>query len=537
MLIILTVIVLICVAVAYLAYDYWNSYESFVSETPYSEGKHAFDNVHMNKDYFYEYLPSYSRKLLKFIQSEIDSAVKTNPEKDSTDTTEVTFSSELQKNEDIKKKYVVGENNVIMASTKLGIYLNVEKNFGVSTEFDEAPYLKTSSNITRNQFVDAIINNYFQNYMIVNALDSYFVGRMSMFNIMKNTSDSEMGDDDAVVSEASSILQMVRKYISLNPGAVKEKIPSFSMTRVHQSIQDRLEAKAEYMFRLMSEVDITKPDVIDNKSAELEKLAIKAEDIQLSLKSDSKALKQVQSYKYPFMVALFRSFIMEGGSAPELVMRRNKNGEYVYFASRTGVSASGVNNQTVIPVTGDNYTPNALVRIGETGHDAYKTRLGQAFVIMMKNLNANNVMGTVCNKNGLVLGEKLNCSHYNADVKDVELVKRMVYYVFGMYSDAQAKSYIDTELKKLREFNSDKEEDWMVSYRNKGLLNTDEMNMLNGVDHRLNFIGPYTSSLRCVIGNLKSGITNETSNIRQELSLLNNESGDEPESFDNYSYL
>ena len=86
----------------------------------------------------------------------------------------------------------------------------------------------------------------------------------------------------------------------------------------------------------------------------------------------------------------------------------------------------------------------------------------------------------------------------------------MVYYILGFYYDANTKTMIERELVNLRNLSDNNTTELSESYIKGGLLDTDEMVLLNGVDHRLNFIGPYTAALRATISTV-AGVSGNSS--------------------------
>jgi hypothetical protein len=70
-----------------------------------------------------------------------------------------------------------------MTSTKVSVFLDVDSYFNVDTKFAANKYTTTSTGASRSEFVTALIQKFFQNYMVVNALDAYNAGVMPVYTI------------------------------------------------------------------------------------------------------------------------------------------------------------------------------------------------------------------------------------------------------------------------------------------------------------------------------------------------------------------
>lgn len=79
--------------------------------------------------------------------------------------------------------------------------------------------------------------------MVVNAIEAYKSGAMPVYQVLSTTRTL---DDDLLMNEASIILSLLRDALRIVN--VNESIPDFSMTRIYASAQDRLEAKASFLF-------------------------------------------------------------------------------------------------------------------------------------------------------------------------------------------------------------------------------------------------------------------------------------------------
>lgn len=128
------------------------------------------------------------------------------------------------------------KDNTIMTSTSLAIFLGMEDEVSLKqglVDFAPNVYTTTATGKSKPEFVNHLIRRYFQNYMTVNALDSYRAGAMPLFSLISST---DTKDDDTVVMEAYVVLDMMRKASQAFVGQITEAIPSFSMSRQYMSV-------------------------------------------------------------------------------------------------------------------------------------------------------------------------------------------------------------------------------------------------------------------------------------------------------------
>ena len=117
--------------------------------------------------------------------------------------------------------------------------------------------------------------------------------------------------------------------------------------------------------------------------------------------------------------------------------------------------------------------------------------------------------------------EKQHCSKYWNSTNDIKLVERMVYYVMGTYKESNSKQIIEKDLQELMNLSQNQTGNLSLTYINKGFFNTDELVLLNGTEHRSNFVGPYTACLRLLLSKLPGVSGNAT--LREDLMLFNND--------------
>ena len=498
----------------WVSYTRTNLMESFSSR--FSAGSGSYDsNDVIQKDYFFQLVPDISIKLILEINDELNSSSK--KESEGTASEPMTFSEELNARNDMKQRYMV--NGGIPPSTILSLFLGNETNFNIKldTTFATNEYATTSTGKSREEFVNHIISKYFQNFNLVNALDGYRLGMMPTYSI---TNASGMIDKDTLVNQASLILQIIRSYKNTHSDKEIDDIPSFSMSRVFQSTQDRLESKCALLFKLITDVDITNVDTWKSSVVDLEDKDYYSEDVKTSVSEKTKALEQTQGYVQPFMVALMRNLLDKTGLTPTTQSLVDTDGLLVYNASRTGVSKTNgtITQYDRIPLpTG--YVPNTLKLLGDVEPIAFKNRFRDMMFILLKNLRSPYVSQvTQCLDNSIE--EKQHCSKYWESRDDIALTERMVYYLMGIYKDSSSKKVIEQDIKNLKDLAEDNVSDVTFEYVKKGFFTTDELVLLNGLEHRTNFIGPYTSCLRLIISRLPSITGGSNATMREDLMLI-----------------
>lgn len=510
---ILLLSIVILVALYTIGFHIWKRYESF---SDFSIGKSP-PIAGISPEYFYAFLPTLAREMMEYIEKEIDGSPKKHG--DVANEAVKTFHSALMDNTQVKQKYMDTKHNIIMTSTKLAIFLGMEDQIGLkqgNAKFASALYVSTSSGASKIEFINHMIRRYFQNYMTVNALDAYRAGVMPLFSVIR-TIDTK--DDDTLVSEASIVLDMMRKASQTYIGGITETIPSFSMSRQYMSVQDRLEAKAYTLFQLIQSVDITKIETLRGLS-EVESIH---ESTSKARTTKQTALEQVQSYTSPFLVALMRSLTETTRLTPSPSLRFDKDGMIVSFASKTGVSAPGTSLYSIqnVNTLGSGYVPNALILLSDTEEDAYKDRLRNMFAILMKRLQAKDLVQNMCETNQLSDSGVQNCSRISTTVDDSELVSELVYYLMGFYKKNTTKGMIEKEMSDLMALSKNNLKGLSDDYIKAGLFTTDELILLNHGDHRLHFVGPYTACLRHVISHVAS-ISGQAT-LREDLILFDDE--------------
>lgn len=507
---ILFVIIALCL---YGIHEYqylMNVKEDFASQKTFTQG-----STGQHKDYFYQFLPDISHSIRKEIENELNTAPNTHGDDIKN------FGNALEENKSVQTEYQDPKRNLIMTSTKLAIFLGVENEFNIQTNFAYNAFSKTSSGKTRLEFVNHLIRTYFQNFMVVNALRAYNSGNLPIFSVISHTSKDVL-DDDSVVNEATLCMYILQAYAKENSGLEIEEIPSFSMSRVYQSTQDRLEAKASYIFLLMRQVDIAQPNYLRTHTSEMAKLAMN-EETKEALKTKAQALEQVASYRHPFLVALCRALIETRRKTPASSTRRTSSGSLIPFASRSGVSSDTVASNQVVGVNtlGSGYVPNVLTLLGDKETSSFKQRVRNAFAIMLKRVKAQSAIhATKCSTHlnmGLNDGHQ-SCTVFTPDKDDSDLVEELVYYIFGLYKYNRTKKMIANELMDLKSLSQNQTDGLGKDFQNMGLFQTDELIQLNNVDHRMNFIGPYTAVLRMCISSLKGISGNAT--LREDLLLF-----------------
>lgn len=518
-----SIILLIILAVIILLILYGHHLVSYSKElkesftTSFSQGSESLIKGEAY-DYYYQFLPSVANDMMEYINKELDSA--SNQKTDKAIESTRTFDVALKNDKSVTTKYMGDRGtvqNVIMPSTKLAIFLDIESYFDMNVQFPSDQYTKTASGMSRADFVTSLIRKYFQNFMTVNALDAYRAGVMPVYSIISSTRTQ---DDDTLVAEASVVLEMVRKAQSLMSADIKEDIPQFTLSRVYASVQDRLEAKAALLFRLLSDVDITNDNTLKANTS-LDKNSI-SDTTKVAKKNKVQALEQTKSYQDPFLVCLLRSVIETARVAPAPSVRYNSTGQLIQFASRTGVSSANVSNYEVenVNTLGSGYTPNTLVLLGDTETAMYKERLRNVIAIMMKKLQAQEGAQTMCSTSNMT-PSKQHCTTFTPSSEDSSLAEELVYYLFGFYKKATTKDMIAKEIGDLKSLSQNDTTKLSEDYIKAGFFTTDELIMLNNTDHRLHFIGPYTSCLRLLLSKV-TGISGNAT-LREDLMLLNNE--------------
>lgn len=78
----------------------------------------------------------------------------------------------------------------------------------------------------------------------------------------------------------------------------------------------------------------------------------------------------------------------------------------------------------------------------------------------------------------------------------------MLYYLFGFYYKQTTESTIKKTVANLQQLAKNDLSGLSKDFINAGLFDTDELVLLNNVDNRLHFVGPYTACLRCLLMNL-----------------------------------
>ena len=129
--------------------------------------------------------------------------------------------------------------------------------------------------------------------------------------------------------------------------------------------------------------------------------------------------------------------------------------------------------------------------------------------------------------------EKQHCSQYYTSNEDSELAEILVHYVMGIYKDGTTKQMIEGHMQNLKNLAEANTKDLSLEYINKGLFTTEELILLNNINHRSNFIGPYTACLRLLISTLPGVSGNAT--LREDLMLFNYERS--TETFENENQL
>ena len=511
--------------------------EEYSNYIAFSQGSQDILNG-TKQDYFYQLVPLISKQLLMDVNEELDRAEKTQ-EGQAAVNEPITFTTELQSNTDIKTKYIDSSRNLILPSTKLAIFLGLESYFNINGTYASNQYANTSTGKSKTDLVNHLIKKYFQNFNLVNALDAYTYGILPVYPITSSTNDL---DQDTLVSEGALILAIIRQMKKTHSDLPIEKIPSFSASRVYQSTQDRLEAKCSLLFRLINNVSITKADnfktLITNNQLNTIKTNDVSQDTKMSLNLKLKALEQTQAYREAFIVALMRSINEKTGTKTDLATMKDSSNDLTYFASRTGVSSNQVSNYEVVPASqmGSGYVPNTMTLLGDTEPIPYKQRLRDAISILMKNVSTANSHGvTQCSSS--VMNEQQHCSTYSNSREDSDLAEHLVYYVMGIYKDGKSKGLIEAEAQKLKSLSQNDTTKLSEQYIKQGLFTTDELVILNNIEHRSNFVGPYTASMRHLISNL-SGVSGNAT-LREDLVLFDNETQGESsiEAFEDFATL
>jgi len=107
----------------------------------------------------------------------------------------------------------------------------------------------------------------------------------------------------------------------------------------------------------------------------------------------------------------------------------------------------------------------------------------------------------------------------------------------GIYKDGKSKGLIEAEAQKLKSLSQNDTTKLSEQYIKQGLFTTDELVILNNIEHRSNFVGPYTASMRHLISNL-SGVSGNAT-LREDLVLFDNETQGESsiEAFEDFAPL
>jgi hypothetical protein len=119
------------------------------------------------------------------------------------------------------------------------------------------------------------------------------------------------------------------------------------------------------------------------------------------------------------------------------------------------------------------------------------------------------------------MDEQQHCSTYSVSREDSELAEHLVHYVMGLYKDGKSKQLIEAEAQNLKSLSQNDTTKLSEQYIKKGLFTTEELVILNNIEHRSNFVGPYTASMRHLISNLAGVSGNAT--LREDLVLFDNE--------------
>lgn len=82
---------------------------------------------------------------------------------------------------------------------------------------------------------------------------------------------------------------------------------------------------------------------------------------------------------------------------------------------------------------------------------------------------------------------------------DNELANEMVYYLMGFYYKPTTESMIKKTVADMKKLANNDLSGLSKTFINAGLFDTDELTLLNNVDNRLHFVGPFTACLRCIL--------------------------------------
>ncbi len=96
----------------------------------------------------------------------------------------------------------------------------------------------------------------------------------------------------------------------------------------------------------------------------------------------------------------------------------------------------------------------------------------------------------------------------------------------GIYKNSNSRVLVDADIQNIKDLAQNETNNLPEDFSKLGYFDTEELILLNNVDHRSNFIGPYTACLRHVLSNVPPISTTtggSDTSLRQDLNLFNRE--------------
>lgn len=97
---------------------------------------------------------------------------------------------------------------------------------------------------------------------------------------------------------------------------------------------------------------------------------------------------------------------------------------------------------------------------------------------------------------------KQHCTTFSPSDADKDFATEMINYLFGFYYKPTTEQMVQQTMTDLKKLATNDTQSLSKTFINAGLFETEELILLNNIDNRLHFIGPYTACLRCLLMNL-----------------------------------